>query len=166
MNATHPLPRARAVEHPGSELGRVLHVVAVLAFAAVCGMAWPAGAQPVEDTWDPGYFPFSREGVYVGIGGLYAMENFDRDTAVHGTGMKQNIDGEDAGGPQVRFGYRYNPRIAGEVLFQYYAGFNVSDGATVDDDFDGGFACQRSFQLRDHGGCQLPERNRASVADE
>lgn len=106
------------------------------AFALVL-LAGPAFAQ-AEEAWSDGYYPYSREGVYVGFGGLYALENFDRDTAVHGTGFKQDVDGRDTGGPQLRFGYRYNARIAGEVLFQYYADFNLSTGDdTLDDDFSG-----------------------------
>jgi opacity protein-like surface antigen len=109
-----------------------------------------AVAQLVEDEWDESYepppayspessdpsSPQSRQGVYVGIGGLYAMENFDRDAAFNDPTL--DIDAEDTGGPQLRLGYRVHPRFAGELLFQYYADFNVSTGDNqIDDDFSG-----------------------------
>jgi hypothetical protein len=131
MIATHHQRRLRA-------MAPLRILILFSAFVFVLGLSLPAFAQQVEDQWKDGYYPYSREGVYVGFGALVAVENFDRDTAVHGTGSSQNVDGKDAGGPQVRFGYRYSPRIAGEVLFQYYAGFNLSDDAAgVDDNFDG-----------------------------
>jgi hypothetical protein len=96
--------------------------------------AAPADAQLVEDDWaeddwdeyaPPPAPPQARSGVYVGVGGLYAMENFDRDAALSDPMTPLDIDGEDTGGPQVRLGYRFHPRFAGERLFQYYADFNL-----------------------------------------
>lgn len=124
MIATHYQPFLRAI---GSMFVTVLF----------CGLALPAFAQSAQDPWDDSYFPYARDGIYLGFAALYALENFDRDTAIRGAGSAQDIDGRDAGGPQVRFGYRYRPRLAGEVLFQYYAGFNLSDSSVgIDDDFN------------------------------
>ena len=83
-----------------------------------------AHAQLVEEDWDDSYYPYSREGVYVGLEVLYALENFDRDAAVETTGP--NVDGDDTGGFGLRLGYRFHQRFSGELLFQYYADFNIS----------------------------------------
>ena len=126
---------------------RVLRLATALVTLAFGWSAGAANAQIIEDDWEGDYSPpssspspseQSREGIYVGIGGLYALENFDRDAALDNPLMPLDIDGKDTGGPQVRLGYRFHPRFAGELLFQYYADFNLSTGDnSIDDDFGG-----------------------------
>jgi len=124
--------------------GAGARLVAALAAALSWSAAGVAGAQLVEDEWEGDYAPppssstQSRLGVYVGIGGLYAMENFDRDAALDDPMQPLDIDAKDTGGPELRLGYRFHPRFAGELLFQYYADFNLSTGDdSIDDDFSG-----------------------------
>jgi opacity protein-like surface antigen len=121
---------------------RAIWLAATLVAACV-GSSSAASAQLIEDDWEGEYSPpspssQSRQGIYVGIGGLYAMENFDRDAALNDPLTPLDIDGKDTGGPQLRLGYRFHPRFSGELLFQYYADFNLSTGTnSIDDDFGG-----------------------------
>ncbi len=114
---------------------RFFQVAPRLLGTALClAVASQASAQVVE--WDDSLDPFARVGIYVGLGGLFALENFDRDAAIAGDAL--DIGAGDAGGFEMRGGYRMHPNFAGEVLFQWYSGFSVNDRATdVNDHFNG-----------------------------
>jgi opacity protein-like surface antigen len=104
-------------------------------------VALPAAAQDQQPEWDDSYYPFAREGFYMGFGAQFALENFDKDPPVEVPGVDSDITADDGGGISLRAGYRVHPRIAAEVLFQYYWGFEVRDRAGalpgVNDKFDG-----------------------------
>ena len=101
---------------------RFFHVAPWLLGAALClAFASQATAQRIE--WDDSDDPLV--GIYIGLGGLFALENFDRDAAIAGDTLK--IGADNAGGFELRGGYRVHPNFAGELLFQYYANFSVKD---------------------------------------
>jgi opacity protein-like surface antigen len=107
----------------------------------VATLAVPAAAQDAQPEWDDSYYPFAREGFYMGFGAQFALENFDKDPSVEVPGAESDITADDGGGLELRAGYRVHPRIAAELLFQYYWGFEVRDRAGalpgVNDKFDG-----------------------------
>ena len=114
------------------------------AIVLVAIIAMPAAAQQQREQqpeWDDSYYPFAREGFYMGLGAHFALENFDKDPAVEVPGSDSDITADDAGGIEIRAGYRIHPRFASELLFQYYWGFEVRDRAGalpgVNDKFDG-----------------------------
>lgn len=92
--------------------------------AAVC-LAFAPHASAQLDDWDDDYYPFAREGLYVGVGALFALENFDRGAAIGGAAL--GISAEDGGGFELRGGSRVYPNFAGELLFQFHGGFSVKD---------------------------------------
>jgi opacity protein-like surface antigen len=108
-------------------------------------VALPAAAQQEQEQepleWDDSYYPFAREGLYMGIGAQYALENFDTDPAIEDPDNATDINGDDGGGLEWRVGYRMHRFFAAELLFQYYWGFEIKDKNavldTVDDKFDG-----------------------------
>ncbi len=115
--------------------------IAALVLGAI--LALPAAAQqkPQQPEWDDSYYPYAREGFYIGLGAQFALENFDKDPAIDVPGNESDITADDGGGVELRAGYRVNPYVAGEVLFQYYWGFEVRDRAGAlagqNDSFDG-----------------------------
>jgi opacity protein-like surface antigen len=118
-------------------LRRAVYLALAVSWLAL-GAAAPANAQ-VEDTeWDDSYYPFAREGVYFGIGGLFALENFDTDPAIEDPNNSLDISADDGGGFEIRGGYRLHSHFAAEVLFQYYSGFEVKErNSGFDEKFDG-----------------------------
>jgi opacity protein-like surface antigen len=54
---------------------------------------------------------YARTGSYVGLGGTYAIEDFDVEGADNTLGLN------------LRVGYRFQPRLAGELEFEYYDDF-------------------------------------------
>ena len=62
---------------------------------------------------DPDY---ARSGAYVGAGGFGAFENFD------GTGP---LDVDDSWGLNARVGYRFHPRFAAEIQYEWYDDFEI-----------------------------------------
>ncbi len=97
----------------------------------------PAQVPPVSE-WDDSYYPFARTGVFLGVGGLFALENFDTDPLINNADNPLDISADDGGGFELRGGYRATPRLAAEVLFQYYSGFAVKERTSgYDDNFDG-----------------------------
>lgn len=121
--------------------GRILAAAFVggLTLLAPC-LAWAqesARVPPVSE-WDDSYYPFARTGVFVGLGGLFALENFDTDPLINNADNPLDISADDGGGFELRGGYRATPRLAAEVLFQYYSGFAVKERTSgYDDNFDG-----------------------------
>ncbi len=111
---------------------RFFHVASWLLGAALC-LAFASQASAQQDQRDD---LFAHEGIYVGLGGLFALENFDRDAAIADDAL--DIGAGDGGGFEMRGGYRMHPNFAGEVLFQWYSGFSVNDRATdINDHFNG-----------------------------
>ena len=122
-------------------MNRVLLLASGLLVAAV-GLGLASSARAHEDEWSDGYYPHAREGLYVGLGGLFALENFDRDAAIEGADTNLKIGADNAGGFELRGGYRLHPNFAGELLFQYYGGFSVNkrsddESNKEDDHFNG-----------------------------
>lgn len=102
--------------------------------AAAAWLAFAPHASAQQDEWEDRYYPFAREGLYVGIGGLLALENFDRDAAIEGVGTALEIGADDAGGLELRGGYRAHPNFAGEMLFQFFSGFSVNNRSNGSND--------------------------------
>lgn len=118
-------------------------VASLLLAAAVC-LAFASTASAQQEEWDDSYDPFAREGVYIGLRGLYALENFDRGAAIESVDL--DIGADDAGGFGLRGGYRMHPNFAAEVLFQYYGGFAVADRASGDNDHFNGWSLTGNFK--------------------
>lgn len=115
---------------------RIFHVAPWLLGAAVC-LAFASVASAQQDEWDDSFDPFGREGLYLGLRALYALENFDRNAAIEGNSDLE-IGADDAGGFELRGGYRAHPNLAGELSFQFYSGFSVNERNSGDNDsFDG-----------------------------
>ena len=119
-------------------------VASVLVPFLVLLLASPAAAQEEEPEWDDSYYPFAREGIYFGLSAHYALENFDTDPSVSVPGVGTSGSAEDAGGFGFRLGYRAHPRVAAEILFQYFWGFEIQNSVTAGgtsssatDEFDG-----------------------------
>lgn len=106
-------------------------------------VALPAAAQQTapQPEWDDSFYPYAREGTYLGLGAQFALENFDKDPPVNVPGSSTDLSADDGGGIEMRVGYRLHSRIAAEALFQYYWGFEVRDKAGdlagQNDKFDG-----------------------------
>ncbi len=116
---------------------RFFHVAPRLLGTALC-LAFASQASAQQDEWDDRSDPFVREGIYAGLGGLYALENFDRDAAIAGDALE--IGAGDGGGFEMRGGYRMHPNFAGEVLFQWYSGFSVNDRVSGENDHFNGWS--------------------------
>lgn len=69
-----------------------------------------------EENSDP-----SRKGPSLGLGGTYAIETFDTSGGL-------NLD--NSGGFNARIGYRFHPRIAGEVEIERFQQFDAHVGGT------------------------------------
>jgi opacity protein-like surface antigen len=66
-----------------------------------------------EESNDP-----ARPGPMLGVGGLYALDNFD------GIGMKT----DSSGGYNIHVGYRFNPRVATDLHIERYQEFDAPTG--------------------------------------
>lgn len=80
--------------------------------------AAPADAAPQGEP-GPAEAPasaYAREGPYVGVGGHFAVENFD---------VPHAYDVGDSGGVNARIGYRTHPNLAGEIVYDWVAPFDV-----------------------------------------
>lgn len=121
---------------------RTFAAVLAAGMALVLSAALAPGAAAQEPPeWDDSYYPFAREGAYLGLGTLFALENFDTEPAIDDPDAPSDITADDGGGLYLRAGYRIHPRLAAELMFQYYWGFEVKDRNgvfdVVDDKFDG-----------------------------
>ena len=105
---------------------------------SLLGLALASAAQSHEEEWSDSYYPHARKGFYAGLGGLFALENFDRDAAIEGGNTNLEIGADNGGGFGLRGGYRLHPHFASELLFQYYAGFSVNNRSNgKNDNFNG-----------------------------
>jgi hypothetical protein len=83
----------------------------------------PAPAVVVED--EPvmavsGGPDYARNGVYVGVAGTYAFQNFQNG----------HSDAGDSLGLNARVGYRLHPRVSAELEFEWLEGFSSDDRNT------------------------------------
>lgn len=89
---------------------------AALAALAVL-LAWPAFAQDDEEEADE--VDYHRAGVYLGLAGTWAVEEFDN---------ADDDDIEDSLGANARVGYRALSWLSGELMGEYVADFDVDFG--------------------------------------
>lgn len=113
-------------------------LAAVLAIATLWGPAVGAGAQ-YDDRRGDREGDLGRPGAYFGVGGFYALQNFDDNTAID---TRVDIEADSTGGVNVKGGYRFDERWAVDVAFQYFGEFELvslaEDGSLVErDEFDG-----------------------------
>jgi opacity protein-like surface antigen len=92
--------------------------------------ATPAAAESGPD--------YSRPGWYVGLGGFFAISDFERDTSdldVVPEAGPPNTDPKfgNSGGIDVRGGYRAFERWAFEFDYQWQSGFNSTSGSLIND---------------------------------
>lgn len=80
--------------------------VVVLAMALLL----PGLCAAEEDAEKTGY---DRPGFYVGVGGVYVIEDFSKD--VEDVGVQR----DNGGGVDVRAGYRFHPAVAAELAFDW-----------------------------------------------
>jgi len=73
----------------------------------------------------------ANTGMYIGIGGTYAMENFDIDTpaSLSRYGYDQKYD--DTWGINAKIGYKVNPYFSVELALEYLSGFDYNQTALV-----------------------------------
>jgi len=112
---------------------RSLLLACSLALLAIGGSA---AAEPGPAAPQPDY---ARPGWYVGVGGFFAISDFDRDTSdldVDGSGGEApGVDPKfgDAGGVDVRAGYRAFQHWAFEFDYQWQSGFNSTSGSLINE---------------------------------
>ena len=111
----------------GTALGRALACVAV-GIAALAAGGNAAQAEPPQ----PDY---ARSGWYLGLGGIFAIEDMSLDTTQLGMVPPQPAATDpnfgNSGGVDFRAGYRVNSRVAVELDYQFQAGFDSSNPAVV-----------------------------------
>ena len=66
-------------------------------------------------------------GPYIGIGGSYAIQNFDTDELNDLRGYGYDPEFDNTWGINAKIGYKFNPVIALEVAFEYLPGFNYNE---------------------------------------
>src|SRR5262245_45975955 len=90
----------------------------------------PPGGRPTttygRTTMDDSEEDFDRSRFYLGVGPLWAVENFGRDnaSAVIG-GQRTELDADNSPGAEARAGYRFHPNLAVEMLGQFYGDMDV-----------------------------------------
>jgi opacity protein-like surface antigen len=128
--------RARLRGWPASLAAGLVLLIATTHAREARAQEAPPPSQPNDPKWDDSYYPSARNGAYVGLGGFYAFENFDRDAAIETQPL--DISADDGGGIDLHAGYRFHPRFAAELLFQYYFEFVVKEKNSGENDkFDG-----------------------------
>ena len=83
---------------------------------------------------------YSRSGFYLGVGGLYAMENFD-------TG--RGVDVDNGPGFNFRLGYRFHPNIAVEAMGERVDDFDLENAIGLNVDTWTGTVNGKAFLLTD-----------------
>ncbi len=73
------------------------------------------------------------KGMYIGIGGNYALENFDLDRTptMDALGLK-DWDYDDSPGLNLKAGYQFNRLFAVEFLFDYFFGFDTDQTISIE----------------------------------
>ena len=80
---------------------------------------WPPAAQARDEDpppGQPGDRSFDATGLYFGLGGVYALEDFDRSF-------------DDSAGVNARLGYRASANMAFELSYEWLEGFDSTAGA-------------------------------------
>jgi opacity protein-like surface antigen len=72
--------------------------------------------------------PPIREGRYLAVGGIYAKDDFD---------VPDGVSIDDGYGGTLRVGYRFDERVASELVLEYLQGFDASAAGVDVGDFDG-----------------------------
>jgi hypothetical protein len=89
------------------------------------------GAEGEEDEFaERGPRDFHRPGVYIGMGAVYGLENFDVEGVERSRAL--NLDSSNAWGVNARVGYRFHPNLAAEIEGDYYQGFDFEDSHGLD----------------------------------
>ncbi len=105
----------------------------VFVLAAVVALATGSAVRAEgSEASEPDY---ARPGAYVGLGGLYAISDYDLTTSDLGV-VPPALPGRDpkfsnAAGADVRFGYRAFSHVAFEFDYQWQAGFDSTSGRIV-----------------------------------
>jgi hypothetical protein len=73
---------------------------------------------------------FHRSGVYIGMGAVYGLENFDLEGVERSRQL--NLDATNSWGVNARVGYRFHPNLAAEIEGDYYQGFDLEDSDGLD----------------------------------
>ncbi len=127
------LNREASTRRVATTFGRAL-ACAAAGIAALAAGAGPAHAEFPE----PDY---ARSGWYLGLGGIYAIEDISMDTTQLGTVPPEpaatDPKFDNSGGVDFRAGYRVCPRVAVEFDYQWQAGFDSSNPAVVVPGSDG-----------------------------
>ena len=102
-------------------------IASVLLVALVCSLALPSAARAADDAAD-----LARTGFYLGLGAVYAIENFTLRSddlgmaAILGPDIDPNFD--DSQGVHVIAGYRAHPLLGFEFLYEFLEGFDSTSG--------------------------------------
>jgi opacity protein-like surface antigen len=97
----------------------------------------PAEVEPAD---------YSRNGIYVGLGGSYGFDSFDRGTDGEISGMlarkgypglDARVSVDDTFGMNGQVGFRFHPHFAAEFNFEWLDGFDgdLSEDTTMSDHF-------------------------------
>jgi len=100
----------------------------------------PAPAPPVAMQQQEEEVDYARTGPYLGVGGNYAIQQFDNQGPSGTNGAEGNVS--NTGGFHVRAGYRVHPYVAVEALYEYFANFDndaqhQTYGLNTTDNFSG-----------------------------
>lgn len=117
--------RARRTERKA--FGALFLMILGLAVVVTLGVPRARAAQELGDAAEEEEFArgpreLHRSGVYLGLGGVYALENFDL-----GDNGTAGLDPSDAWGVDARVGYRFHPNLAAEVDAQYLGELKIRD---------------------------------------
>ena len=89
---------------------------------------------------------YSRNGIYVGLGGSYGIETFDDSankelnqqlSSIGYSGLDVDLDVDETLGMNGQIGYRLHPHFSAEFQFEWLSGF---DGDFSDSELAGGSA--------------------------
>jgi hypothetical protein len=128
-------------KHRDGRTRSALRAVVTLLLAIPLASSSPARG----DDGDPGGGVFDRTGPYLGLGGVYALENFDR-------GLDRSFD--DSAGVNLRFGYRAFPNLAFELTYEWLEGFDSTDGIQPPHEYDTHLITANAKLLGLNGRCQ------------
>jgi opacity protein-like surface antigen len=81
----------------------------------------PAAPPPVAEVVEETTVDYARNGAYIGLGGNYAIEMFDDNSP---TGART----DNSGGIHAKAGYRFSPRAAAELRYEWFNEFDLDPG--------------------------------------
>lgn len=85
----------------------------------------PAKRTVEEESNDP-----ARPGPMLGLGVIYAHENFEGPSARNNAGAKVSVDPSDTAGYNAHVGYRFNRWVAADLHVERYHKFDANDSVT------------------------------------